>query len=76
MTNPLLRALSGGVDLPRLETPRLRSSYLVAMAETIGLAAFMEAAGVTCTQRLGDLVAHLGVPPEASCVALLGAARR
>ena len=48
VTNPLLRALSGGVDLPRLETPRLRSSYLVAMAETIGLAAFMEAAGVTC----------------------------
>ena len=35
------------------------------MAEAIGLAAFMDVAGVTCTQRLGDLVAHLCVPPEA-----------
>ena len=76
MTNPLLRSLSGGIDLPRLETPRLRSSYLVAMAEAIGLAAFMDAAGVTCTQRLGDLVAHLCVPPEAVAVVLLGAQRR
>jgi integrase len=76
VTNPLLRSLSGGLDLPRLETPRLRSSYLVAMAEAIGLAAFMEAAGVTCTQRLGDLVAHLEAPDEAVAVALLGAQRR
>ncbi len=75
VTNPLLRSLSGGFDLPRLETPRLRSSYLVAMATTIGLGAFMEAAGVTCTQRLGDLVAHLDRPGEAAVVALLGAAR-
>jgi len=75
VTNPLLRSLSGGIDLPRLETPRLRSSYLVAMAKAIGLGAFMEAAGVTCTQRLGDLVAHLEPPDEAAAVALLGAAR-
>jgi integrase len=72
VTNPLLRSLSGGLDLPRLETSRLRSSYLVAMAEAIGLAAFMEAAGVTCTQRLGDLVAHLDPPDEATAVARLG----
>ena len=76
VTNPLIRALSGGLDLPRLETPRLRSSYLVAMAGSIGLGTFMEAAGVTCTQRLGDLVAHLEPPGEAAAVALLGAARR
>lgn len=76
VTNPLIRSLSGGADLPRLETPRLRSSYLVAMAEAIGLGAFMAAAGVTCTQRLGDLVAHLDPPGEAATVALLGARRR
>jgi integrase len=76
VTNPLIRSLSGGVDLPRLETPRLRSSYLVAMAEAIGLGAFMAAAGVTCSQRLGDLVAHLAPLDEAGAVALLGAGRR
>jgi hypothetical protein len=75
VTTPLIASLSGGLDLPRLETPRLRSSYLVAMAETIGLAAFMEAAGVTCSQRLGDLVAHLEPPNEAEALAVLGAAR-
>ncbi len=73
VTNPLLRSLSGGDDLPRLETGRLRSSYLVAMAEQIGLRAFMDAAGITCSQRLGDLVCHLEGSAEADAVALLGA---
>lgn len=62
VTNPLIASLSGGTDLPRLDTARLRSSYLVAMAAQIGLKAFMDAAGITCTQRLGDLVAGLSAP--------------
>ena len=74
VTNPLLRSLSGGDDLPRLDTGRLRSSYLVAMAEQIGLRAFMDAAGITCSQRLGDLVCHLEAGDEADVVARLGAA--
>ncbi len=75
VTNPLIRSLSGGLDLPRLEPARLRSSYLVAMAEAIGLRAFMDAAGITCSQRLGDLVGHLEATPEEAAVALLGASR-
>jgi integrase len=75
VTNPLLRSLSGGVDLPRLEAGRLRASYLAAGAEQIGLRAFMDAAGITCSQRLGDLVAHLEVVPEERAVALLGGRR-
>lgn len=71
VTNPLIRSLSGGIDLARLSTSRLRSSYLVATAEQIGLRAFMDAAGITCTQRLGDLVAGLGAPSEEEAVALL-----
>ena len=74
VTNPLIRSLSGGIDLERLETARLRSSYLVTMAGHIGLAAFMDAAGITCSQRLGDLVAHLEAGDEAEAVARLGAA--
>ena len=73
VTNPLIRSLSGGLDLPRLEPARLRSSYLVQMAEAIGLKAFMDAAGITCSQRLGDLVGHLEPTPEERAVALLGA---
>ena len=72
VTNPLLRSLTGGTDLPRLDTGRLRSTYLVAMAETIGLRAFMDAAGITCSQRLGDLVAALAPPSEEEAVTLLG----
>ena len=73
VTNPLIRSLSGGLDLPRLEPARLRSSYLVAVAEAIGLRAFMDAAGITCSQRLGDLVAHLLAPSEEEAVLVLGA---
>ncbi len=76
VTNPLIRSLSGGADLPRLEPARLRSSYLVQVAETIGLAAFMDAAGISCSQRLGDLVSHVPSPSEEAAVALLGARSR
>ncbi len=72
VTNPLIRSLSGGLDLPRLQPARLRSSYLVQMAEAIGLRAFMDAAGITCSQRLGDLVVHLEEMTQARAVALIG----
>jgi hypothetical protein len=35
----------------------------------------MAAAGVACSQRLGDIVANLGRPTEAEAVALLGGGR-
>lgn len=75
VTTPLIASLAGGADLPRLELGRLRSTWLVACAQAIGLRAFMEAAGVVCTQRLGDLVATLEAPEEAEVVRLLGGAR-
>jgi hypothetical protein len=36
----------------------------------------MRAAGISCSQRLGDLVAGLEPADEAEAVRLLGAARR
>jgi len=75
VTNPLISCLSGGIDLERLSTARLRSTYLAQMAEQIGLSAFMDAAGITCSQRLGDLVSHLERPSEKDAVALLRARR-
>ena len=45
-------------------------------AELLGLATFMHAAGISCSQRLGDLVAGLEPAGEAEAVRLLGAARR
>jgi hypothetical protein len=74
VTTPLISSLSGGGDLPRLETSRLRSTWLSEVAEAIGLAHFLAAAGVTCTQRLGDLVAGIAAVDEARSVALWGRA--
>lgn len=75
LTDALSRALSGDASLPALEGGRLRASWLVACARAIGLRAFMDAAGVRCTQRLGDLVAQLPAAQERELVALLGGAR-
>jgi integrase len=76
LTNPLTRALDGGSGLPRLDTSRLRATWLADCAELLGLATFMAAAGISCSQRLGDLVAGLDPVPEPDAVRLLGAARR
>jgi integrase len=75
LTNPLVNALSGGSGLPRLDTSRLRATWLRDAAELLGLATFMHAAGITCSQRLGDLIAGLDPGSEQQAVALLGAAR-
>ncbi len=76
LTNPLIAALDGGTGLPRLDTSRLRATWLADCAELLGLATFMHAAGISCSQRLGDLVAGLEPAGEAQAVRLLGAARR
>ena len=76
VTTPLTRALDGGTGLPRLDTSRLRATWLAGCAAQIGLAAFMHAAGITCSQRLGDLLAALAPGTEAEAVALLGARPR
>jgi integrase len=76
LTYPLTAALAGGTGLPKLESSRLRSTWLRDCAEILGLATFMHAAGITCSQRLGDIIA--GLPPggEEHAVALLGAGTR
>ncbi len=76
ITSQLVSALGGGTGLPRLDTSRLRATWLADCAELLGLATFMHAAGITCSQRLGDLVAGLEPAGEAEAVRLLGAARR
>jgi len=75
LTNQLVTALSGGSGLPRLDTSRLRATWLRDCADQLGLATFMHAAGITCSQRLGDLIAWLEPGSEQQAVALLGAAR-
>jgi integrase len=76
ITNPLITALDGGKDLPRLDTSRLRATWLADCAEQLGLATFMHAAGISCSQRLGDLIAGLEPAGEAEAVRLLGGRRR
>ena len=76
LTNPLITALDGGSGLPRLDTSRLRATWLRDCADLLGLATFMHAAGISCSQRPGDLVAGLEPADEAEAVRLLGAAHR
>jgi hypothetical protein len=75
ITTPLIRSLAGGTGLPRLDTSRLRATWLADVADLLGLATFMHAAGITCSQRLGDLLASLEPAAETDAVRLLGAAR-
>lgn len=75
MTTRLISSLAGGAGLPPLDTSRLRATWLRECAELLGLATFLHAAGISCSQRLGDLVAGLQPAPEAAAVALPGAAR-
>jgi integrase len=76
ITNPLVAALDGGGGLPRLDTSRLRATWLRDCADDLGLATFMHAAGISCSQRLGDLIAGLEPAGEAEAVRLLGGGRR
>src|SRR5215831_4910343 len=73
ITNPLTRSLAGGAGLPPLDTSRLRATWLAECAALIGLATFMHAAGISCCQRLSDIIAGLDPGTEAGAVTLLGA---
>jgi hypothetical protein len=76
VTTPLITALAGGTGPPKLDTSRLRATWLAEVARLLGLAAFMHAAGITCSQRRGDITATLDPGGEAEAVALLGACSR
>jgi integrase len=75
VTNPLTRSLAGGAGLPRLDTSRLRATWLADCAQLPGLATFLRAAGITCSQRLGDIIATLQPGSEEQAVTLLGGQR-
>ena len=76
ITNPLTRSLAGGAGLPALHTSRLRATWLADVAALIGLPEFMHAAGISCCQRLGDIIAGLDPGTEAGAVTLLGGSTR
>ena len=75
LTTPLIASLSGGTDLERLSLARLRATWVARCAADIGLATFMAAAGVRCSQRLGEVVSLLDPGGEEDAVALLGGLR-
>ena len=76
ISNPLTASLAGGSGLPRPDTSRLRATWLAEVAGLPGLATFLHAAGITCSQRLGDITAGLDTGGEADAVALPGARAR
>jgi integrase len=76
VTTPLITSLAGGTGLPRLDTSRLRATWLADCAELLGLATFLHAAGISCSQRLSDIIAALQPAGEAEAVRLLGGISR
>src|SRR5207237_2213933 len=72
VTTPLISSLAGGADLGRLQTHGCVPPGWRRWPTMSGVATFLAAAGVTCSQRLGDIAATLTVAPEAEAVALLG----
>jgi integrase len=76
ITNPLAGSLAGGTGQARLEGSRLRATWLADCAQLLGLATFLHAAGITCSQRLGDITAALQPGDEAAAVKLLGGSSR
>lgn len=73
LTNKLVSSNSGGIHLGRIDTRRLRSTWLRECAAEIGLRTFMAAAAISCSQRLGDIVASLDPASEEEAVSLLRA---
>jgi hypothetical protein len=76
ITNPLTRSLAGGTGLPALDSSRLRATWLADVAQSLGLATFLHAAGISCCQQLGDITAGLEAGSEADAIALLGGQAR
>ena len=76
ITNPLTRSLAGGTGLPALDSSRLRATWLADVAQILGLATFLHAAGIACCQQLGDITASLDPGSEAAAIALLGGQAR
>ncbi|HEY6315459.1 MAG TPA: hypothetical protein VIY52_32280 [Streptosporangiaceae bacterium] len=76
VTTRLNSSLAGGGGLPRLDTSRLRATWLRDAADLLGLATFLHAAGISCSQRLGELAAGLEPAGEAQAVRLLGGTRQ
>jgi hypothetical protein len=71
VTSNIIAKLSGGDDLPRLDVGRLRATWLCEHLDRLGLHALLAAAGVVCSQRLGQLARHLGPVDEATLIAWL-----
>jgi hypothetical protein len=75
LANPLIRALDGGSGLPRPgHLPAARHLAGRGRRAARPATAFMAAAGITCSQRPGDLIAGLEPAAEAGAVRLPGAA--
>src|SRR5262249_14019825 len=77
ITNPLTRSLAGGGGLPGPGPPPLAATRPAQTPAPVGPATFMHAAGITCSQRLGGIIAALDpAGGEQHAVTLLGGTAR
>lgn len=74
VTRGPLDRIVGGKDLPRLETARLRSSWLLThLRACTPLPALMQAAGLTTVRPLEDLLHHCSISGDEALLALRNA---
>jgi hypothetical protein len=72
VTAQLVSSLAGGTELGRIDTGRLRASWLLHGVEATSLSSLMAAAGITSSQQLGEIALLVAPKGEAELVALLG----
>ena len=71
VTSALLSRTAGGSDLPRIESGRLRSTFLAALLASLGVPELFCAAGITDSKSVFDLVRFLEAPSADAVVARL-----
>ena len=64
VTNRLITSLAGGADLSRLDTGRLRASWLSYELRALKVKELLKAAGITDSKHLFDVMSYLAVPSE------------
>jgi hypothetical protein len=64
--------IAGGSDVVRIDSSRLRVTWLVEVSEMVGLRALLCCAGITSSGRLGAIASHCAEVGGEETLKLLG----
>jgi integrase len=72
LTARLVKEIAGGSDVVRIDPSRLRVTWLVEVAEMVGLKALLCCAGISSSGRLGAIASHCAEVGTEEALSLLG----